>query len=149
MRATRCALLDARDLVDVEGAREDAENRILEGDIRSNEDERRKRNQRDAEDSIGQIFLFEHNVPLFFLHTERYIYYVSENDNLKFSLELFQKLDALGSIGVRAEKNIRLRDKAREAHAVIVVFLVGVNHIELRDIATLHGGKPRIRRNLP
>ena len=50
---------------------------------------------------------------------------------------------------MRAEQDIRLRDKTLQAHTVIIIFLVGMNHIKLRDIATLHGGKPRICGNLP
>ena len=50
---------------------------------------------------------------------------------------------------MRAEQDIRLRDKALQAHTVIIIFLVGVNHVELRDIATLYKSKPRIFGNLP
>ena len=63
-------------------------------------------------------------------------------------LELFQELDAFRSVGVRAEQDIRLRDQARKAH-LVVEFLVGVNHVELCDVAALHGGKSRIVGNLP
>ena len=84
---------------------------------------------------------------------------MSENDNFRdnpknflaiptAALELFQKLDALRSVGVRAEQYVRLRDETLEAH-LVVEFLVRMNHVELRDIVAFYIGKARIRRNLP
>ena len=48
---------------------------------------------------------------------------------------------------MRAEQDIRLRDKARKAH-IVVEFLVGMDYVELRHVIALEAAKPRGIRNL-
>ena len=61
-------------------------------------------------------------------------------------LELLQQPDAFGSVWMRTEHQVHLRDKARKP---AIVFFVGMDYIELRHVFAPYLAKARRRRYLP